>query len=397
MKRHRRIALALASLGMLAGFYPVIAGAQIATPVVATVPGARAEIPFELYRGNRIVLAGTVNGTATDMLLDSGAGVTTIDRDFAKAIGLKKGMHITAQGSGGTQPAELVEAVTLEVGNLRLSGVTVAVIDLDAVEKAIGRPIPVILGRELFMNSVVGFDFDRQRIALSPSASFTPPAGATAVALKREGTLHYLPISVNGLPPVDAALDLGNGGAVSLSSEYHQAQPRLAALPYALGLAGGVGGVHEMKRVTLPKVGLAGFSFSSVPADLGSVAKGPYSGRANAGIQLFKPFQLTLDLGHDRLWLKRTDRAAEFAKDRAGMFLVLESDHFNVLHVSPGSPAAKAGLKKGDRIVAVEGEPVGPSFYSSSKSSWARDAAGTEVALLMAGGQPVSLTLADYY
>ena len=397
MKRHIRITLSLAGLAMLAGIYPVVAGAQIATPAVTTVPGAQAEIPFDLYRGNRIVLKGTVNGTATEMLLDSGAGVTTIDRDFAKAIGLKKGMRISALGSGGTQQAELVQDVTLEAGNLKLSGVTVAVIDLDSIEKAIGRPIPVILGRELFMNSVVGFDFERQRMTLSPSASFAAPAGATPVALKREGTLHFVPISVDGLPPVDAALDLGNGGAVSLSSEYRQAHPKLDALPYAIGLAGGVGGVHETKRVTLPKLEMAGFSFSGVPADLGSVAKGPYAGRANAGIQLFKPFQLTLDLGHDRMWLKRTGRAAEFSKDRAGMFLVLEDDHFNVLHVSPGSPAAKAGLKKGDRIIAVEGERVGPGFYSSAKSNWARGAPGTKIALLKAGGLPVSLTLADYY
>src|SRR5215213_1567698 len=348
MQLQMRMRSWVATAGMLAAVYPVGACAQIAAPVVATVPGAPADIPFDLYRGNRIVLAGAVNGTATEMPLDSGAGVTTIDRDFAKAIGLKKGMTTQALGSGGTQSAELVQDVTLEAGNLRLSGVTVAVIDLDPIEKAIGRPIPVILGRELFMNSVVGFDFQRQRMRLSPAASFAALAGATQVALKRDGTLHTMPISVDGLPPVEAVLDLGNGGAVSISSEYRQAQPKLDALPHAIGLAGGVGGVHEIKRVTLPRLEMAGFVFNDVPADLGAVANGPYAGRANAGIQLFKPFQLTLDLGHDRLWLKRTGQAAEFAKDRAGMFLVLEKDHFNVLHVSPGSPAAKAGLTKGD-------------------------------------------------
>ena len=103
------------------------------------------------------------------MILDSGAGVTTIDRDFARQIGLKKGISISAQGVGGVQQAELVQDVTVEVGNLKLSGVSVAVIDLDAIEKAIGRPMPVILGRELFMSSVVGLDFDKQLLTLSPA------------------------------------------------------------------------------------------------------------------------------------------------------------------------------------------------------------------------------------
>ena len=397
MKRQIKVALALVGLGAVTALYPVIAAAQIAKPVVTAVPGKPAEVPFELFRENRIILDGRVNGNDTSMILDSGAGVTTMDRDFARQIGLKPGMKITAQGVGGRQDAELVQDVTVEVGNLKLSGVTVAVIDLDAIEKAIGRPMPVILGRELFTNSVVGLDFDKQLLTLSPAQNFVAPAGATEVKLKRDGTLHFLPISVDGQKPVEAALDLGNGGALSLSKEYHEKVPAIAKLPYAIGLSGGVGGLHETKRVTMPTVTIGGFTFNDVPTDLGSVADGPYEDRANAGIQLFKPFQLTLDLGNDRLWLKPTGYAPVFTKDRAGMFVMLEDDHFNVLHVTPGSPAEKAGLKKGDKLVAIGGEKVGPGFYTSKAAGWAREPVGTKVAVTKSDGQTVTVTLANYY
>ncbi len=397
MKRQMRIALAVVGFGAAAALYPCLAAAQIAKPVVTSVPGKAAEVPFELFRENRIILGGRVNGTETPMILDSGAGVTTIDRDFARQIGLKKGLSITAKGVGGTQQAELVQDVTVEVGNLKLSNVSVAVIDLDAIEKAIGRPMPVILGRELFTNSIVGLDFDKQILTLSPANGFAAPAGATELKLKREGTLHFLPVAVDGQKPVEAALDLGNGGALSLSKEYHESVPALARLPYAIGLSGGVGGLRETKRVTMPNVVIGGFTFSNVPTDLGSVANGPYDGRANAGIQLFKPFHLTLDLGNDRLWLKPTGYAPVFTKDRAGMFVMLEDDHFNVLHVTPGGPAERAGLKKGDKLVAIGGEKVGPGFYSSGRSGWSREAAGTKVGITKSDGQTVILTLADYY
>ena len=397
MKRQIKVALALVGLGAAAALYPCLAAAQIAKPVVATVPGKADQVPFELFRENRIVLQGRVNGTDTSMLLDSGAGVTTMDRDFARQIGLKEGMKITAQGVGGRQEAELVQDVSVEIGNLKLSGVTVAVINLDAIEKAIGRPVPVILGRELFTNSVVGLDFNKQMLTLSPAQNFVAPAGATEVKLKRDGTLHYLPISVDGQKPVDAALDLGNGGALSLSKEYHESVPALARLPYAIGLSGGVGGLHETKRATIPTVTIGGYTFNHVPTDFGSVADGPYDGRANAGIQLFKPFHLTLDLGHDRLWLKPTGNEPVFTKDRAGMFVMLEDDHFNVLHVTPGSPAEKAGLKKGDKLVAIGGEKVGPDFYSSKAAGWTREDVGTQVAVTKADGQTVTVTLANYY
>src|SRR5688572_23450230 len=217
MKIHQRIGIGALLLMAAAGLTAQAVIPQIATPTVTAVADRPAVIPFELYRGNRIVLAGRINGVETPMILDSGAGVTTLDKAFAQKIGLTGGQKITAQGTGGEQAAELFQNVTIEAGNLKLSGATVVAIDLTQVAKAIGRPMPVVLGRELFVNSVIGLDFDRSELVLSPSQNFVAPVGATEVKLKRDGTLHFIPVSIGGLPPVDAAFDLGNGGALSIS------------------------------------------------------------------------------------------------------------------------------------------------------------------------------------
>ena len=79
------------------------------------------------------------------------------------------------------------------------------------------------------------------------------------------------------------------------------------------------------------------------------------------------------------------------------MFVMLEDDHLNVLHVTPGGPAERAGLKKGDKLVAIGGEKVGPSFYSSKQAGWTREDVGTKISLTKSDGQTVILTLADYY
>ncbi|MCL6699257.1 aspartyl protease family protein [Sphingomonas sp. NSE70-1] len=397
MKSYKRIALGALLIAAAAGVAAQVAEPPIATPTVTAVAERSATIPFELYRGNRMFLKGSINGVETAMVLDSGAGVTTLDKAFAQKIGLTNGQKISAFGTGGEQDAELFQNVTIEAGNLKLSGATVVAIDLSQIAKGVGRPMPVILGREILVNSVVSIDFDRKEMSLSPSKGFVAPAGATEVKLKRDETLHYMPVSLAGLPPVDAAFDLGNGGALSISKEYHEAHREFAALPPATSLSGGVGGLHEMKMVTVPKVDMAGFSFEGVPANLGALPEGPYKDRANVGIQMFKPFRLTLDLGNDRLWLQRNGKPAEFTKDRSGMFTLLEGDHFNVLHVSPGSPADRAGFKKGDKLVAIGGERVGPAFFAGPQASWFRGAPGTEVALTKADGATVKVTLANYY
>jgi predicted metalloprotease with PDZ domain len=142
---------------------------------------------------------------------------------------------------------------------------------------------------------------------------------------------------------------------------------------------------------------MAGFGFDSVPANLGALPDGPYEDRANVGIQIFRQFRITLDLGNDRLWLQRNGKPAEFSRDRTGLFTLLENDHLNVLHVSPGSPAAKAGLKKGDQLTAVGGVRVGPGFFDGPQTNWSRGVPGTKVAVTKADGAVVTLTLADYF
>ena len=67
------------------------------------------------------------------------------------------------------------------------------------------------------------------------------------------------------------------------------------------------------------------------------------------------------------------------------------------MFVSPQSPAAAAGLKKGDRLVAIDGRAIGGDFFQGPAGSWNQRAAGEKVDLALADGRHVTLTLADYY
>jgi C-terminal processing protease CtpA/Prc len=67
-----------------------------------------------------------------------------------------------------------------------------------------------------------------------------------------------------------------------------------------------------------------------------------------------------------------------------------------VIFVAPKSAAADAGWKVGDRIVAINGQPVGPDYFDSMYQ-WSRGEDGTEVRLTTAGGEERTLVLRTYY
>src|SRR5687768_9444104 len=156
----KKLGILLAGLALVSASGLALAQAeeQLAPPMV-TFSGHSHSVPFELFRGNRIIAPAKLNGHATEVLLDTGASATTLDRAYARSIGLPEGRKVTGRGAGGTVEAELVSGVTLEIGGMRFDNMTVAVMDLSLVSRGIGRPANVILGREFFNSAVVSIDW----------------------------------------------------------------------------------------------------------------------------------------------------------------------------------------------------------------------------------------------
>lgn len=385
-------------------FATVLAVAPISSAACQQIPAstaswqkASAAIPFKLYRGTRVVVPGTINGRSVEFLLDSGAGVTTVDSVYAREIGLPAGQKIHAQGAGGAVEAELVSGVTLAVGGVTLSNATVAVMDLSQVAKAIGRPIPVVLGRELFDNTVLTFNWDAAMLTIANPDGFVAPVNARALTLGRKDRLNTVEVSVAGLPPIPAFLDLGAGHALSLPQKYWSTRKELSGLRYGEGQSGGVGGVHPTRNVIVPRVDFGGETFADVPVVLGQGANHGAVTEAKVGINLLRQFRTTMDLGRNRLYLEPLSQRVPFPRDRAGLRLDLEGNALVAAQVAPQGPAAAAGIKAGDRIVAVDGHKVDANFYESDQGDWSRRSAGTTIALTLGDGRTVRFQLADFY
>ena len=399
MPRKMKTALvSAAGAAMLVAGAATLVGAQhgtVPSPRVAFLSDHSA-VPFELFRGTRIIVPATIDGRHTPMMLDSAASTTTIDRAFARSIGLPEGQKIRGHGAGGDVDAEIVPGVTLDVGGIRFTNMSVAVMDLTPITRAIGRPINVILGREFFNSAVVSINWANKQLKVSSPAAFTPDPGAREVELGKNGPFNTIPISVLGGPPIDALFDLGSGGALTLPPTDWRSRQELTQLRSAPTMLGGVGGLHSGHSAIVPKVTLAGTEFANVPtimADAGNDHDPTVM--PNVGIGLLEQFTVDLDLGRDRVYLAPRKDHPMFEHDRSGVLFELAGDRLKALFVSPGGPAAAAGLKQGDEIVSIDGRPAQRAYVGAA--DWSRAPQGTSVVLSRADGSKVTIKLADYY
>ncbi|NTX50155.1 retropepsin-like aspartic protease [Myxococcus sp. CA039A] len=360
-------------------------------------------IPFEFFNENRVYIPAQVNGRATQVLLDSGAEMTVVDTAYARELGLKTQGQLAAVGSGGQAQAQFAGGVDITVGNLRLTGLTVAVIDLAEVARHLGHSLPVILGKEAFNQLVVDVDFPNRRVAFHEPRSFKAPPRAVRIPLvESAGGQRAVQLSIEDRPAIEVLFDVGNGGALSLFPAYWQQAGLLTGRRSSKTLSGAVGGMRERDVATLKHIQFAGVTLKNVPTvfdDAGKSMSASDRVMGNVGLDVLGRFRMITDYSTDTLMLVPDARALRqpFRKDRSGLIALPSEGRLVVKLVAPGSPAAAAGWKPGEEIVAIDGQAIGPDYSSTQLSRWRYRAAGQTVVLTMKDGGKRKLTLSDYF
>lgn len=264
---------------------------------VAPLAPAMAE-PLEVF-GNRLFLPVTVNGEASTALLDSGAEMTILDDDFAAKLGLASTGSATAHGSGANQmEASFAEDVAVDAAGVKLNQ-KVAILDLDEVSsRLIGRPVPMILGRELFDRARFRIDLEGGSIALADAA----PATGEPLPVTDQRGIPTIPAAIEGHELVQAAFDLGNGSDVMVGRAYAE---KIGLTSHGRIVerrsGGGLGGAVDRDIVRLKSLTLAGRTFHDVPA---AIDPGETATDLNIGTSILKHFLITTDFAGRSVWLE---------------------------------------------------------------------------------------------
>jgi predicted aspartyl protease len=124
-------------------------------------------VPFKLAKPDKplILLDTTVNGKGPSrFVLDTGAGLTMIAPELAKRLEIPRDQARKAVGAGGSVAVHFGIVKTLAIGQTRLKGLKVGIMDLSGISKAIGTDIDGIVGYNFLSKFRVLIDYPRQTV-----------------------------------------------------------------------------------------------------------------------------------------------------------------------------------------------------------------------------------------
>lgn len=360
--------------------------------LVAAVPVAVARpavtIPFE-SANTTIFVRTEVNSHPFWFALDTGVGHSVISLAAARTAQIALGDSLAVAGAGqGAVAARLVQRGSVRLPELEGGDQPLVVaLPLEGLAGASGHEFAGILGSDFIGRFVVEIDYERHVLTLRDTVGYN-----------YQGHGEVLPITFNaaGHPQVTAqvvdghrsrrpgtfVVDIGSGATLILNTPFVESENLLTSgrrtVPWieGQGLGGGIAGV--VGRVDALVIGR--LRILRPVTVFSRAANGPLASadaQGNIGAAILERFHVILDYARMRIILEPNRRFAEPTEyNRSGLLLTASGADFHEIRVSvvaESSPAARAGLRVGDRVVAIDGRPVESTSLSEIRLGF-RDA-----------------------
>jgi hypothetical protein len=362
-------------------------------------------IPVSLSE-NHVYLDVMLNGKGPYHFIFDTGGANIVDPAVAKEIGaFGKG---SVQGSGvgsATENFSFANVAKLQVGDALLTNQLFGVAPTrQGFGVSAGRPVDGLIGWEVLARYVTTFDYANKTVTLSLPGTATAPENAHVVPFVFYGTQPQIACTIDGIP-AECAIDTGARDTISLMSPFTSAHPQIVpATLTAPGVNGfGVGGPSIGRLGRVASVGIGDLTLTNLVADYSVQTQGAFAApfvAANIGGNLLRRFTITFDYRNGTMALVPNATLHDpDVYERSGLFLIRHAGSTVIVDARPGTPAASAGIAKGDVIASIDGSPAGGMSLGQIRDVFYQPA-GTVVTLQITGNdgaqRTVKLTLGDY-
>jgi membrane-associated protease RseP (regulator of RpoE activity) len=370
--RHTKyLAPFLALLFASAGTRPPL-GAQASSPAAqqATPParfafgGNAAQIPADFVR-NLIFVPVRVNGSKTFLFeLDSAAATSSIDPERATQLGV----ILQTASSNASDSSGAVHNAVLELPGLQIPMTSLPAISRRKFAEQTGQPSLGVLGKDFFDRVVVEVDYVRQTVQLYDPSVFTYSGQGKSFPISFAGETPLLraKAEIAGHKTVDAnfVLDTALDSAIVFYRAFTDAE-RISAAHFKTVSASYLE-IDDGAKILLGRLKDFQIGPYAVESPVAVFSQSNSSATANKkiagaiGSEFLRRFTVIFDFPHQRILLEPNLQFNHSVdEDMSGLSLIAKGANlktFEIVQVQPGTPAADAGIRQGDVIVALDDE-----------------------------------------
>lgn len=272
------------------------------------VGGESGWLPFVGPGSNPLALvAAGLNGETVTALVDSGAQNSLVDRALADRLQLADALTppMIAYGAGGGGQVGRGADVTVQLGDMTLSRVRAAVLELGPITEAPGGGVGMILGQDVLQVVAADIDFPKRRARFIPRDRHAAPDAARAVPVWKRGRAIETRVALEGAP-VDAVVDTGATAALSLTRGAAERAGLLDGRTERRTVSIVLGGAVEGVAVRAERIAFAGRDFENVEVHIIPDGRIPGFPSGLLGLGLLGGERVLLDLGGESLRLMQS-------------------------------------------------------------------------------------------
>ncbi len=358
--------------------------------------GSALNIPVEVVANGLMFLRAKINDYPGWFILDNATQGFTVDRDYARRIGLQNHGTAAARGGGSNVlTAGLIRDVQIGLAGLELTHRNLVVLDLKPLEPSIGHEVDGIIGSRLFDDFVVTVDYEHRSVSVYSPKEYAISGKEQALPVRvDEHGFQFIDatIALPGAAPVGGNF-LIDGGANTYADIYKPFSDAHLLPPPTMKLLDEPGtstaGTTQSRDGRAERIGVGPDSIKDPPITFAQDTEGLMAAKDYPGLigsQFWERFTVTFDDPGKRVWLTPNRKYGELTEyDESGLRIRAEGPGFHkfvVVRVLPQSPAAESGIVRGDIIESIDNSPAERMTLTEIRSMFCRPKARYSLSIL---------------
>jgi hypothetical protein len=350
----------------------------------------RTSVTVSFEGENLIILLVRVNNSAPlKFLFDTGAGGSALNTLEANKLNLKKADDVDATGVGGSVQGYLAKGISLSIAGVKVLNQRIIVLPLDFPCEL--HDIAGIIGYDFINEFVTEIDYEAKTLSFSDPLTYRYTGRGDLLPLVMNENTPRLRarVQLSGAPPIEGLfeIDTGSDSALTINSPFIKKHGLLSLLgAKADSVHRGVGGEAKSVDARLLSIEIGRYVITDPLVTFSKASEGSHATEDNdgpLGNEILRRFRVVIDYSRRRLMLEPNSHVSDpIEADMSGLeFDPDDCGLCKVMKVAEDSPAAEAGIKPGDEIVAINGRP------NAELTSWQIEK------LLQRNGAEPSLTL----